>query len=442
AAGLAIYPIHRHDTGESMPELDAWINFSATLQYWVQNMATLGGLPHQQSDLHNLLAQFWVTSTPKKWSSFLGVGLLGAASDGNQEGVKQLLLAGANVRQRDEQGLNPLHRASLAGHADVVRELLADKGELSLGHLQTPSTGGIPSSVSGFPPPTGGMLPSGGGGLSASVGGLPPIRGVLPPGGGGLSASVGGLPPMRGLPSSGAGQLLRGAPSLSSQYSTLSWKPSKDGPRLEPSVSFLTKTIVNARDSVGSSPLHLAAARGNTDVVEVLLRNGADGSAVDGQQRTPLHTAAACAVGNGVGSIVLLTQAGADVMARDEVGRTSLHDAACEGAEAAISVLVQAGAETGAKGSVCSHTPLHEACARLREGSVKRLLDLGADEGAVDDDGRTPGDMVGEWIGLGEVAEPGADASIRGWLAAAPKNRTWRGRRLLVLIRWRKRTVE
>ena len=372
-------------------------------------MSTTGGIPRQQSDLPNLLAQFWCSSTPETWSSFLGVGLLGAASDGNREGTKQLLLAGANRRKKDQEGLNPLHQASLAGHADVVRELLGDKGETSLGQpqplgsAQPPFVGGPPSSREGLP---------------SSVGGLPPARGVS-------------------STNSGSGWGL----SLSGQC-TLSWQSSADGPRLEPSVSFLTKTLVNARDSTGSSPLHLAAARGNTDVVRVLLRNGADVSAADWLERTPLHTAATCAVGNSVGSILLLTQAGADVMARDSVGRSSLHDAACEGAEGAISVLVEAGSKTGARGSICGRTPLHEACARLRRGSVRRLLDLGADEGAADGDGRTPGDLVGKWVSREETVEPGVDACIRGMLAAAPKDRTWRRRRVLLLARWRQQRMQ
>lgn len=415
-----------------MPELDAWINFNATLQYWVDNMSALGGLPRQQSDLPNLLTQFWCTSTPEKWSSFLGVGLLGAASDGNREGIRQLMLAGASVRKRDQDGLNPLHRASLAGHADVVRELLATKDELGLSQSQQQQR----------PPPGNGQAPIGG---LLLTGRFPPSGGA-PYNGGGLPLRSGGLvPPNAGgeLPASDCGGYPLGGGGLSvSGHSTLAWQPSSHGPRLEPSVSLLTKSIVNARDSVGSSPLHLAAARGNTDVVQVLLRNGADKSACDWLQRTPLHTASTCAVGNGIGSILLLTKAGADVMARDNVGRTPLHDAACEGAEAAISVLVEAGADTGARGSICSRTPLHEACARLRGGSVKRLLDLGADERAVDGDERTPGDIVGEWVHAGD-AGPGAEGLVREVLAAAPRDRTWRRRRLLVLVRWRRqRCVE
>lgn len=400
-----------------MPELDAWINFDATLQYWVENMSVLGGVPHQQSDLPQLLAQFWCTSTPEKWSSFLGLGLLGAASDGNREGIRQLLLAGANVRKRDPEGLNPLHRASLAGHADVVMELLAGKDDLGLSQSQQQRPLGNGQA------PIGGLI---------STGGFP-SNGRVPFNGGGLPLGNGGLPA-----GAGRGQPLGGGEVSMNEFSTLAWQTSSHGPRLEHSVSLLTKTIVNARDSVGSSPLHLAAARGNTNVVQVLLQNGADKSATDWLQRTPLHTASTCAVGSGIGSIQLLTKAGADVMARDNVGRTPLHDAACEGAEAAISVLVEAGAKTGARGSICSRTPLHEACARLREGSVKRLLDLGADESAVDGDGRTPGDMVGEWIRSGEMAFPGAEEFVREVLAAAPRDRTWRRRRLLVLVRWRR----
>ncbi|CAN0180587.1 unnamed protein product, partial [Hapterophycus canaliculatus] len=55
-----------------------------------------------------------------------GAGLIDAASDGNLAGVKQLLACGAPIRSRDGEGLTPLHRASVAGHASVAGLLLLD----------------------------------------------------------------------------------------------------------------------------------------------------------------------------------------------------------------------------------------------------------------------------------------------------------------------------
>lgn len=350
------YAAYQHGAGNTMPELGAWINHSATWLYWAENMSDRGGHPHQQSDLPELLAETWRNSTRQSWCSFLGVGLVGAASAGNLDGVNQLISAGATLRSKDRDGFTPLHRASHAGHANVVFRLLADKDDAALG-----------------PEPNG--------------------------------------------------------------QTRLLWQRSKDGPFLVPSVSLKKKSTVDARDNLGSCPLHLAAARGNAYVVQLLLHNGADPSCSNGLQQTPLHTAATCAFGNSTGSICLLLDAGGDVMARDNAGRTPLHAAAYGGAQAAVSVLVSAGAKTEARGSVSSRTPLHEACARLRADSVQQLLDLGADECAVDSDGRTPGDMAGEWVQPEEMIAPTMSVLVRRILDRAPKDRIWRRRRLLLLIR-------
>ena len=77
--------------------------------------------------------------------------------------------------------------------------------------------------------------------------------------------------------------------------------------------------MARARDAQGTA-LHLAAVRGHLDVVQLLLRYGADANARDaGDNATPLHFAA----GAGHVDIVrLLLEAGADVH-----GHGALHDA-------------------------------------------------------------------------------------------------------------------
>lgn len=341
-----------------MPELGAWINHSSTWRYWVDNIYTNGDHPQQPSDLPDLLAKIWNNSNRESWHSFLGLALVGAASEGNLQGVKQLLFAGATLHSRDRNGLTPLHLASHRGHASVVTRLLADEDELSLG-----------------PPPS--------------------------------------SPPR------------------------LMWQSSKEGSHLVPTLSLKKKMVVDARDNVRSCPLHLAAASGSAHVMRLLLHNGADPSTSNGYRQTPLHTAATCECESSSDSVKLLVDAGSDVRAIDNAGRTPLHAAAFGGTEATISALVSAGADIEAKGSIGRRTPLHEACARLRVESVKVLLNLGADESALDSDGRTPGDVVGEGLTPGGRLDPGAEARVRCMLDGAPKDKTWRRRRLLVLLRWR-----
>jgi len=49
---------------------------------------------------------------------------------------------------------------------------------------------------------------------------------------------------------------------------------------------------VNAKESMGETPLHFAAASGALDVVQWLVQNGADANALDGSGKTPAMAAA------------------------------------------------------------------------------------------------------------------------------------------------------
>lgn len=218
----------------------------------------------------------------------------------------------------------------------------------------------------------------------------------------------------------------------------LAWQASAEGPLLVPSLSLRMRATVDARDSSGSCPVHLAAERGHAHVVELLIQHGTDISCCNGLKQTPLHAAAG---GVSSDSVRLLLDAGGDIMARDNAGRTPLHVAASTGSPAVISTLVEAGADIEARGSISNRTALHEACASLRADVVKRLLDLAADERAVDSDDLTPRAIVGDWIPEEErminprISE--MEETIRRMLDGAPKERLWRRRRLLPLLQWR-----
>ncbi len=79
-------------------------------------------------------------------------------------------------------------------------------------------------------------------------------------------------------------------------------------------------TDANAKTGVGETPMQIAYQKGHTEIVELLIANGADGNA-KGDGQTPLHGAAYW----GNKEIVeLLIAKGADVNAKTNDGETPL----------------------------------------------------------------------------------------------------------------------
>ena len=136
----------------------------------------------------------------------------------------------------------------------------------------------------------------------------------------------------------------------------------------------------NARSPDGYAPLHLAAARGQRDVVVFLLENAADLRARDANGATVLHHAARS---RSVSTVKLLLNAGLAIDAVDDTGETPLHMAT--GTET-IDLLVKHGADVNARGAD-QGTPLHRVNARE---TALALLTLGASVAAQDRWGDTP----------------------------------------------------
>jgi len=106
---------------------------------------------------------------------------------------------------------------------------------------------------------------------------------------------------------------------------------------------------VNTRDKTGDTPLHLAAGEGNKAVAELLITNGADVNArTKYGGNTPLHEAARSTYSH-YGVLELLISNGADVNARDKHGHTPLHEAADWGLPFAVELLIKNGADVNAR---------------------------------------------------------------------------------------------
>lgn len=191
-------------------------------------------------------------------------------------------------------------------------------------------------------------------------------------------------------------------------------------------------------DTVGRTPLHLAAEWGNPSVMRVLLRSGANTAATATGATTPLHVA----VQSGqVGAMKQLVEAGANVNVHDVKGQTPLMQAIIRERQEMVYYLIEHKADVSAMttrtpaihtpdggtmatplllaaqlgntemaraiinaGADCVmreqwgvlYTPLHVSATIVGIGVAKLLLAGGAIETAPDMCGRSPVDLIGQ----------------------------------------------
>lgn len=122
--------------------------------------------------------------------------------------------------------------------------------------------------------------------------------------------------------------------------------------------------------------LHAAIRAGDLPTAGELLRSGADPDRRDPEGLTPLMIAA----GRGQSYMVsLLLAAGADVLALDpRMGATALHKAAQSGNADVIGFLLDRGAFVDQQSPVLGNTPLIDAVLHRQNGAVALLLARGA----------------------------------------------------------------
>lgn len=137
-------------------------------------------------------------------------------------------------------------------------------------------------------------------------------------------------------------------------------------------------TMLGAAPS--SSPVADAAMRGDREGVKALLKQGADVNAGQGDGMSALHWAAER--GDAALSTMLIA-AGANTGAVTRIGQyTPLHLASRSANLATVQALLGAGASVAAKTSTSAVTPLHLAAASGDPAVIAALLDKGADVNA------------------------------------------------------------
>ncbi|XP_028456645.1 ankycorbin isoform X2 [Perca flavescens] len=138
-------------------------------------------------------------------------------------------------------------------------------------------------------------------------------------------------------------------------------------------------------DTEGKSALHVAAARGQTDCLSVILAHGADLSFTDAAGFNPLHLAAK---NNHIECCKKLIQSKCPIDAVDSSGKAALHHAAASGNIQTIQLLCELKSPINLK-DADGLTPLLLSAKHANAEVCSTLLDCGAEINTSDNSGRT-----------------------------------------------------
>ena len=166
---------------------------------------------------------------------------------------------------------------------------------------------------------------------------------------------------------------------------------------------------INFQGNQKQTALHRAAYKGYTNIVRLLLENGASTEATDQFDNTPLHRAA---WGPHIGVVELLLMEGASTEAMNQYNNTPLHRAMQHGHTGVVELLLEKGASTKAMDEK-NNTPLHLAVLHNNTSIVELLLENDASTEAMDVHNNTPLHLAAQYGYTGVVElllEKGAPA--------------------------------
>ena len=188
---------------------------------------------------------------------------------------------------------------------------------------------------------------------------------------------------------------------------------------------------VDAKDYYGKTPLHITAETGHAEVAALLIEAEADI-----EVRTPVSSRGFRDFGSspllltahwGHTSIAeLLINSGADVNARANNAPsqwTVLHYAAYNGQKGVAELLIANGADINSTAALSLQTPLFEAARRGHESIVELLINKGADVNAKDNDAGTPlhfAAISGDYDIVSLLIANGADVNAKTVRGASP----------------------
>ena len=137
---------------------------------------------------------------------------------------------------------------------------------------------------------------------------------------------------------------------------------------------------VNATNHKNQTALMIACLKGTVDVLHILLKAGADPNIIDIYSNTCIHDVVTLRYGDEV--LQTIINHGADVEATNKENETALMLACYDGNVAAVSILLNAGAEpsiTDKSGHTCLHKAVWLDC---NKEIIQAIIDHGADVNA------------------------------------------------------------
>ena len=151
---------------------------------------------------------------------------------------------------------------------------------------------------------------------------------------------------------------------------------------------------VNRKNEDGQSPLYRAAGQGDAASIMLLLEAGAKVNYNIGKLSQPLHESIGGSYEQKADNVAALIAAGALIDARSPSGATALHTAAGNPSTQIVLMLIDAGADVNIKitreGYYNGNTPLHSAVLSGNPDNFAILVEHGANKDAQNAAGSTP----------------------------------------------------